>query len=163
MSNSGRIYCLISPSLFKCYIGSTSRTLEKRLSQHKCPSNITCNSKPIIEAGDYKMFLIEEVNYNDRKDLYRREGEWISCMKDSGLLVNKMIAGRTQADWYKDNRDLTLTRSKKRVEDNKEAYNNYQREYQRERAREKAKTRTDEERKAYNAKRNEYRRRKKQD
>lgn len=123
----------MSPSLSKIYIGSTIQTLKKRLWLHKNRVVDTCTSKIIIEAGDYTIFTIEEIKYNDRKELLLKEGEWINAMKNSGMLVNKSIAGRTKADWYRDNKELTLARSKKRVEDNRETIREYHKRYYQER------------------------------
>lgn len=130
MSICGKIYCIMSPSLLKCYIGSTRQSLNKRLSQHKHQSvKSKCMSKILMATTDYNCFLIEEVICDDITILKKREGEWIEAMKDSGLLVNKVIAGRTKKDWYNTNKQLTIDRVKKRAIEKKDEIKKYQREY----------------------------------
>ena len=57
-----------------CYVGSTKKSLNTRLSQHKSKHNRCC-SKLIIEQGDYKMEQIDEVDSNER---FKKEQEYIN-------------------------------------------------------------------------------------
>ena len=93
----GKIYAIVSMSLAKVYIGSTSRRLSERLRSHvkygnKYVGGKKCSSSVIIQQGDYKMFLVENYNCNSRKELEIREGLWIKALYN--ICVNKRKPGR---------------------------------------------------------------------
>ncbi len=72
------IYKLSSPNCEKVYVGSTTRELNRRLSQHKHDSiNYKTRgnkaSKLIIDSGDYKIEALETVDFTDKKQLLERE------------------------------------------------------------------------------------------
>jgi len=74
----GKIYKLTSPNTDKVYIGSTIRTLNKRLTSHIRDWKLKrkdCGSTYILEKGDYKIELLEEVQVDSRKDLTKFEKE----------------------------------------------------------------------------------------
>lgn len=120
----GKIYKLTTPHCQLVYIGSTANDLKKRLAAHKSDYNRFVNgissskitSALIMCKGDVSIELIENYPCNTRKELTRREGE---IQKQYDQCVNKNIAGRTQAEIFKE-----------WVLNNKEKYNNYQKEYQ---------------------------------
>tara|TARA_R100000951_G_scaffold85509_1_gene73189 strand:+ start:394 stop:711 length:318 start_codon:yes stop_codon:yes gene_type:complete len=56
--------------------------------RHRCPSNRTA-SKEIIERGDYKVDVLEEIE--DGQDLFYKEQEHIEKMRGEGML-NKQRA-----------------------------------------------------------------------
>jgi hypothetical protein len=96
----GKIYAIMSPSLFKVYIGSTTQKyLSSRMGRHMKRTS-HCTSKQLIKAGDYKYFVVEEIECDNVVDLRRREGEWIKAMRGSGLCVNRCVAGRTRKESY---------------------------------------------------------------
>jgi len=110
---NGKIYKLVSvtkPELV--YYGSTIRSLSRRMSGHL--SKYTCGgcpaSKELFEAGDVEIHLVELFPCNSRKELEKKEGEYILANE----CVNKNIAGRTVKEYY---------------ETNKEKITNYQIEY----------------------------------
>ena len=129
MSIQGKIYGIMSPSLFKVYIGSTSRRLTERLRSHvkygnKYVGGKKCTSKSIIQQGDYKMFLIENYICNTKEELLRREGEWIKVMMGSGLCVNRLVAGRTQEERRND--PYLKSKYKDRAKESRETCPTYQ-------------------------------------
>jgi hypothetical protein len=88
----GNIYCLRSAELF--YVGSTKRSLEKRLIEHKADvNNKYVASSQIIQQGDYEIHLIEKCPLNN---IRKREGEIIKHFKEmyGSMCVNELIAGR---------------------------------------------------------------------
>ena len=79
----GNIYKIVSDSTDKIYIGSTIKTLEKRLSEHESyyktwiDSDFKysyCTSYEILKYGDYKIILIKQINIRDRIELFKLEG-----------------------------------------------------------------------------------------
>ena len=102
---NGYIYKIVSNKTDKIYIGSTIKDLKKRLNGHrksfKDNNNIT--SKEIMKYDDARIELIETIIFNDRKELTRKEGEYIKLYKDK--CVNKVVAGRTYNEYYIDNLD----------------------------------------------------------
>ena len=123
----GKIYQIWSPQTDRVYIGSTTQPLHKRLDDHK--SNIRTNSKicsavEIIKLGDAKIELIEEYPCENRQQLTRREGQIIRDHKDTS--VNVVIPGRTDKEYYEDNREKRavwyVANREKRAEQNKVWY-----------------------------------------
>jgi hypothetical protein len=119
----GKIYRLISPSTDEIYIGSTTKPLYKRLQYHKSDYkkylNGTCqyvSSFELLKYDDYKIELICDYPCNSRKELDREEGLYQRKMK----CVNKNIAGRTDKEWWNENKDEVLKQRKKYYDDNKD-------------------------------------------
>jgi len=118
---NGKIYELVYKD--KVYIGSTTKTLKQRYNCHKCNSNTvgsTCTSKVLfelanIDGGTVVINLIEDYPCNDRIELQARERFHIEQCQDR---VNRNIPGRSDAEWYHDNRD----RLTKYRQDNKEMF-----------------------------------------
>jgi hypothetical protein len=127
---NSKIYKLWSPSKNLVYYGSTTETLSRRLSGHLTGynrhknNNTTAyvNSFKILECEDYKIELVEEYPCNNKQQLCKKEGEYIKANE----CVNKLIAGRTKQEWYKENPDNVAKKNKKYADNNKEkikAYN----------------------------------------
>jgi hypothetical protein len=105
--NNGKIYAIRSNQTDKVYIGSTCDTLPKRLYVHR-------NNKKRYEKGKYHYVtsyemlefddayidLVEEFSCANKMQLERREGE---IMRATENTVNRNIAGRTKAEYYRDN------------------------------------------------------------
>jgi len=87
----GYIYIIKCNITGEYYIGST-RNLTKRMYTHRCASNNTA-SKAIIERGDYKVDILEEIE--EGVDLCYKEQEHIERMKGTGML-NKQRALRNE-------------------------------------------------------------------
>lgn len=107
--SEGKIYAIKSKNTEDIYIGSTTTTLTKRLSQHKRSSKYA-TSKDIIKCGDYYIELLEKYPCENRKQLQLKEGEYIRNNK----CVNKMVCGRTHKEyvkgWYEKNKQNVLAR-----------------------------------------------------
>ena len=91
------------------YIGSTTQTIETRMRMHKRQfkafqngAKRYCRSFDILKTNDYKVYIIENVNCNNRTELEKIEGYYIK----NNICVNKRIAGRTVAEYYLDNKEL---------------------------------------------------------
>jgi len=72
------------------YVGSTKNSLEKRMQVHTRNIN-KCSSRQLIDLGNFKISLIEEVSDQDR---YIREQYWIDQLD----CVNKNKAFTTEED-----------------------------------------------------------------
>lgn len=110
MSNykNGKIYCIRSYQTDKVYVGSTTQPLSKRLYDHKRCYKRFLNGKygyttsfEIVKYDDCYIELIIEISCDNVNQLRKYEGNYIRNMN----CVNKMIAGRTQKEWRKDNKD----------------------------------------------------------
>ena len=107
-----KIYKIKSSLTDKIYIGSTRKTLKKRLSGHKNAykawSKLNNNNLPyitsfdIVQLDDYEIELIETFTCETNKEKLRKEGEHIKL--NQLICVNKVIAGRTKTEYRYDNR-----------------------------------------------------------
>ncbi len=97
----GKIYKIINDSMpGMVYYGSTCNTFSRRMGAHKTPSS-TCKSKILFEYGNPQMILIEKYPCNDRMELTARERYYI----ENNECVNKVIPGRTDKEYYEDNKE----------------------------------------------------------
>jgi len=100
--DNGKIYvvrCKYNTDLR--YIGSTIRTLEDRFKSHK--GDKLCSLYKYVN-GDWDNWFIELYeNYpcKNKYHLEKREGELQREINN----INKYIAGRTQKEWYEDNKE----------------------------------------------------------
>jgi hypothetical protein len=130
---NGKIYCIRSHQTEQIYIGSTVNSLSKRLNGHrnkkkrfdagKC-NNIT--SFEILKFDDHYIELVELYPCNSKMELERREGQIIRAEPNC---VNKMIAGRTKAEYYQDNREQINQKHKQYYQDNREQINQKNKQY----------------------------------
>jgi flagellar biosynthesis/type III secretory pathway protein FliH len=143
----GKIYkisCKTDPNLI--YVGSTTLSLWQRLRYHKndC-KKMSRNAKLYQQINDndwsnWEIELIEEVEFEDKKKLYEREGHYIQSI---GTL-NTYIAGRDDKQYREDNRDKARECQKQWRKDNRQ----YQKQYRQQNKEEINKYHRD----AYNAK-----------
>jgi len=137
----GKIYKIVCNITGEVYIGSTTKTLEERLKKHEyhykewLDGGRDITSFQIIERGDYRIELIEEVSCESKTELYKIEGQYqreIEC-------VNKYIAGRTGKEYREDNKEKikqyyekNKEKKKEYYEEHKEEIKEYQKEYYKE-------------------------------
>jgi len=122
---TGRIYKLYNQ--YGVYYGSTIQTLKARFAVHKCGAKTKkCTSKILFKDGCIpKIELLEEVEFDDIKELREREGYYIRNLD----CVNKDIPGRTDKEYRIDNRDKKLEYQKEYYLDNKDKKKEYQKKY----------------------------------
>ena len=123
--NNSKIYKICSYLTNKFYIGSTTQSISQRLSEHikgykKYLKTNThyITSYDIIKLNDSYIVLIEECNYNNKQQLERREGEIIK--QNINIAVNKIIVGRTDKEYYIDNKTKLAEYYKQYQVENKE-------------------------------------------
>ena len=121
----GKIYAIRSHQTDKWYLGSTCLTLTKRLHNHKNSlqhfentGNKYCSAMEMLKHKDYYIELIENFPCQSKDELNKREGELIRIHKTN--LVNVYIAGRTNQEYYQENKERITEVKKKYNENNKE-------------------------------------------
>ena len=131
--SKGKIYCIRSYKTDLIYVGSTCQPLSKRLNKHKTSYN-TYLKTGISREYSYKIYELDDKPYIELiknypcsclDELRREEGKHIRLME----CVNKNVPGRTQKEYYNDNKDQMLEYQKEYNEDNKEKIKEYQKEY----------------------------------
>lgn len=130
--SNGKIYKIVSESKGLTYIGSTTKDLNIRLKQHKYKyntfkkNNISYVSvNDVLECDDVKIELIENYPCNCRKELEKKEGEYIKNTQ----CVNNNIAGQTPEEWRLENIENYKEYQKEWRENNKDKSKAYQKEY----------------------------------
>ena len=132
--NNGKVYAIRSHRTDRVYIGSTCDALPKRLYAHRKDKKLYEAGKRCDYVSSYEMLnyedhyidLVEEYPCDNKMQLCRREGE---VMRATENTVNRNIAGRTKAEWYRDNVQQIKQRTKKHYQDNVEQIKEKQRQY----------------------------------
>ena len=127
---NGKIYKITSPQSDKYYIGSTQSTLDERfgthLSHYKSGERF-CTSIQLLQYDDCKIELIENYPCDNVNELRRREG--IIQLENIDMIVNKRIAGRTDAE-YRDSHKEEIKKTNKEYADlHKDEIKKYNKEY----------------------------------
>ena len=133
MNENGKIYCIKSKNCDSVYVGSTYKTLARRLREHENYYNgrnngkkyPLCYSQEIIKHGDYEIYELEKYPCSSRRDLRKREGYYQLMMN----CVNKNIAGRTRNEYMKENKEKYREYMKEYYKENKEKHREYMKEY----------------------------------
>ena len=128
---NSKIYKLTSDQTSLIYIGSTVKTLNKRLTNHICDYNNYLNgnkrcyisSYEILKHGDYKIELIELYPCDNKEELHEREQYYLDYYKD--IIVNKIKAytgiytnlskSEYKKQHYQLNREKILERKKEKI------------------------------------------------
>jgi len=131
----GKIYQITDIGYNKCYIGSTTEGLSLRMTRHRAGYKQFLNSgKKFISSFDLfneygvencKSELIEYFKCDSLQELRKREGEVIKNTE----CVNKCVAGRTNKEWYVDNKYKLLEQYKEYKEQNKDKIKEQNKEY----------------------------------
>ena len=131
----GKIYLIKCKINNLLYIGSTIRQLDVRMKQHMRDMYKYTNFKLYkamqeFEPNNFNIYLLEEFEYIDVKELRRREGKYIKIIRP---LLNTYIAGRTLKEYNEDNKEsLKLYRKlyyRKYRETHKEKLRKYRKDY----------------------------------
>ena len=133
--HNGKIYKIVDVGYNKCYIGSTTESLSRRMSKHRY------KYKKYKDGGDkhatcYDMFdeygiehckieLIEYCKCETKDELLRREGQII---KDTDC-VNRCVTGRTDREYYEDNYEKIQEKNKQWYKENTERFKEYRKKY----------------------------------
>jgi hypothetical protein len=117
----GIIYKIVCNETNEVYYGSSKRSLNERMSDHKkdhkrwkAGKYHYVTSFQIIERGNYSYSLIETVECEDKKQLEAVERKYI----ENNECVNKYIVGRTKKEYNKAYREA----NKDKIKEEKKAY-----------------------------------------
>ena len=131
----GKIYKLWSLNTDEFYVGSTTQTLCKRMSKHKCDAHsfrrpcklyITMNEHGI---DSFRIELIELYPCVSKDELRKREGEVIRELKPQ---LNMLIAGRSTQEYRNETKEQKQIYDKQYYKTNQCEKLLYQREYEKE-------------------------------
>jgi hypothetical protein len=130
----GKIYTIRSHLTNKIYVGSTVNKLSKRFNDHKSIYKYHKEGKKYAVNKKLAVFEIFDIDFegayielhhdypcNNRNELNREEGKLIRELD----CVNKSIAGRTTTEYYKDNRDECLNKTKQWHKNNPQYLKDY--------------------------------------
>lgn len=98
----GKIYKLVGGG--KTYYGSTIKTLEERLINHKCDykrNHHNLTAFEVLKEDDCKIELVEDILCDSLSELRLKEAEYIK----NNDCVNKVVPGRTNKEWLDDNKE----------------------------------------------------------
>lgn len=103
----GKIYKLVSKDTDEIYIGSTCKTLKRRLAGHIAHYKQFLIGKMdfitsyhLVNYENVQIVLIENFPCQTNAELYRREGYYVR----NTVCVNEEIPGRTAKEYYHDNK-----------------------------------------------------------
>tara|TARA_R110000822_G_C14992133_1_gene459811 strand:- start:15 stop:554 length:540 start_codon:yes stop_codon:yes gene_type:complete len=104
-----KIYDRIDKKLV--YYGSTEKSLSERLDSHisnykryKIGNYHFVTSYLVFDADNYDIMMVERVEFGDIKELRNRERFYI----ENNICVNIIVPNRTNAEYYKANKDKIL-------------------------------------------------------
>jgi hypothetical protein len=122
MYENGKIYKIVDLTNDDIYIGSTCKSLEKRLKGHlinyrryKKGEYRYMTAFDIIDNDDYEIELIENFPCDNKKELFSREGYTIR----NNVCVNIIIPGRNHKQYYLDNKEERKEKVKLYYQNNK--------------------------------------------
>ena len=120
----GKIYKILNPITDDIYIGSTTQSLCNRMKKHRDSHRHDTKKshfkiyQAFSEHGveNFYIELIEKCPCSCKEELLAREGHWI---RNENPTLNARIAGRTDAQYQKDNKQKVDEHKKKYYEKNK--------------------------------------------
>ena len=125
----GIVYCIECEDTGKKYVGSTTQKLKERMWAHKSHINQydkgnmggKCTVYDIIKNGNYKSYILEEVEYDVVKDLHKKEFEYIEktdCVNIVRPTISKSESDRRYRNGEK--REEILHKKRDYAKENKE-------------------------------------------
>ena len=118
---NGKIYKMVGGGL--TYVGSTTRTLAQRKAMHKsgfkrwkAGNGSKTTSYQLFDSGEpVDIVLLEDVPCERKEQLHARERYWIEKLD----CVNMMIPGRSDKEYYQDNKERISEYQKEWYEQNR--------------------------------------------
>ncbi len=121
----GRIYKITSSECDGVYIGSTTKQLNVRFSNHKSHYKMYLagnmnylTSFEVLKFVDAQIELIHEGLFNGKKDMGKFDGDTIRTTPNA---VNKIVAGRSLQEYYEYNKEAILQNNQQYYETNQDA------------------------------------------
>tara|TARA_R110000764_G_C10854633_1_gene365796 strand:- start:33 stop:611 length:579 start_codon:yes stop_codon:yes gene_type:complete len=136
----GIVYCIECKDTGGKYIGSTTKKLNWRMLKHKSDvnqydkgnTNKKCTVYYIIKNGNYKSYILEEVEYEVVKDLRKKELEYIEKTDCVNIVHPTISKPESDRRYYKDNKEKILQERKDYNEKNKEKILQNKKDYRKE-------------------------------
>ena len=129
----GKIYKIYNTINDDIYVGSTTLKLCERMrDQRNCVNNKIKKDRLLYKAfrehgvDNFHIELIEKCPCNDRDELRRTEGVFIRSLKPS---LNCVVAGRTDKEYYNDNKEWILRKRQEFYNNNKDTFSQRHKEY----------------------------------
>ena len=133
---NGKIYKIVDVGYTKCYIGSTCEELSQRMARHRAIYKQYVKGKKTCYLSAFDLFdefgldnckieLVEAVAVNNREELRQHEGMHIQ----SNDCINTRLAGRTDQQYYKDNKEAINQKNQRNYYKNQDAMIQKHREY----------------------------------
>jgi hypothetical protein len=127
----GKIYKLVSDQILDIYIGSTTKKLFRRLSNHMSDYNNNrhyTTAFELLQYDDVRIELIENYPYTSKDLLELREGIVVKELD----CINKVIPGQTAEEYYIKNKDKILKQRRQYYDENVEKVNAQKKKYREE-------------------------------
>lgn len=119
----GKIYMIESASTGLIYYGSTCNELYKRIGMHRndykrfqAGKYRRTTSFDVLQHPDARILLVEAFPCANKQELNAREAHYIR----NNDCVNKNIPGRTDVEYYQENKEEILEKMKQYRQENKE-------------------------------------------
>ena len=132
----GKIYKVVDLDFNKCYIGSTTEPLSKRMERHRRlyqryketgkVDTRCCSLFDEYGVENCKILLLEDYPCKTKEELLRREGEYIK----NNECLNRCVAGRTAKEYKQEYKEYFKEKRHEHYENNKEAHLKRTKEYQ---------------------------------
>jgi len=108
----GFVYKIASPSTELVYFGSTTRPLDLRFNEHKYDvKRYNPSSKLITQYSDCYIELIEEINFQDKKELLEVERHYIENYPCVNISIPLLTSHESEKKWRdKHKEELKLKR-----------------------------------------------------
>ncbi len=121
---SGQIYKL-STADGKCFIGMTTIPISFRIANYqsefrKYKEGLPCKQNAafeLMEYGELQLEILEDIDADDIKEVRRRQGWWV---RNTPNCINKTIPGRTDEEYYQDNKKALSLRHKEKYQKNRD-------------------------------------------
>ena len=97
-TKTGTIYKISTPKSEKVYVGSTTQTINKRLSHHKYNKN--CMAQKLLELGECKIEALEVLYNCTKEELRIKEQHYLELLEEKA--INKKRAYTTKDQRKKD-------------------------------------------------------------
>lgn len=110
------IYKIFCNKTNRCYIGSTTMSLKKRINKHKSDCKLfiegkkinKCSSVEVIKENDYETIILEEIEITKLEELTERYKIERKHIESNSNNVNKLIPSRTEKEYYQTNKEVKL-------------------------------------------------------
>ena len=114
-------YCIVCNITSEKYYGSSVKTLEKRLSVHKCKKSNTCVSKQIIDRGDYDIYQLGE--YETELEARLKEKWYIdnkTCINKHRVCLTDEERKEHNKQYYEQNKEQIRERERNNYQQKKQ-------------------------------------------